>query len=363
MITTNRMQLKVWNDLDDQYNHTDLAANWQRIDDHDHTNSWGKQIPNGGIESNAISQDKIQDFAVGTNEIQDGAVTHGKLSSNAVDSSNIADGSVQGIDIGAQQIGIGHMTLAALAAILPLGTIIPWFRPAANFDAGNGAGLAPKGWAICDGSVVASVNHDWGTGGNVTIPDLRNRFILGAATSGTGTGVGTPPSESVNGTASTGGAHTRNMQHTHPVPSHFHISNPHTHGTVAHAHTVPNHAHPIQGDDAHNHQLRTRGVWVLDGPQAVVSEMMVQAAYVSDVNAGGGDLGVPGIPAHSHGGATLGSGAFGTDAQAPNTGTQSDAGMSSVALTTSNNDTTLGADLRPAYVGLLYIIKVQHPRP
>lgn len=351
MQTTNRMQLKVWNDLDDPYNHTDLAANWQRIDDHDHSPTWGKQIENAGLAPNCVAQTQMQDNAVGTNEIINGAVTTAKLADNSVNSAKIIDGSIQGVDIGNQQIGINHMTSAALSAIVPMGTVVPWFRPTTSVS-------VPQGWAICDGSTIA--DHDWG-GGPVTIPDLRNRFVLGAATSGTGTGPTTPPAESNHPVATTGGANSRDLTHTHTVNGHSHVTNAHTHVVNSHYHggaTAGSGAFATAGAGAHNHQLRTRGVWVLNGPQAVVDEMMLQAAYVGNVSGGSGDVGVDGSDTvHAH---TVPNHAHGIVAEAPGTGTQSDSGTNSVPLTTNNNS-ALPSDLRPGFVGLLYIMKVKNP--
>ena len=51
MYNSEHMELKVWNDLDDPYNHTDLVYNWERIDDHDHSDSLGLQIPEAGLQT------------------------------------------------------------------------------------------------------------------------------------------------------------------------------------------------------------------------------------------------------------------------------------------------------------------------
>ena len=60
---------------------------------------------------------------------------------------------------------------------VPIGTIISWFRPTSTTP-------VPDTWHICDGSVLAAgngVNHSFpGISGSVTLPDLRNKFILGA---------------------------------------------------------------------------------------------------------------------------------------------------------------------------------------
>lgn len=352
MLNTNRMLLKVWNDLDDPYNHGDLAYNWQRVDDHDHSPSWGKQIGNAGLENNAVSQDKVQDNAIGTNEIINGAVTTDKLADNSVTSPKIVDGTIQGVDIGNQQIGINHMTPAALSAIAPLGMVISWFRPNLTIP-------VPTGWTICDGKTV--VAHDWG-GGAVTIPDLRNRFILGAATSGTGTGATTPPAESLHAAATTGGVHTRVFDHSHTIPGHSHITNTHTHVVNSHYHggaTAGSGAFATAGAGAHNHQLRSRGIWVLNGAQPTIDEMMLQAAYIGNQSGGAGDIGIDGSETvHAH---TVPNHTHGIVAEAPGTGGQSDSGTNSVPLTTNNNTQAVGGDLRPGFVGLLYIMKVKNP--
>lgn len=56
----------------------------------------------------------------------------------------------------------------------PIGTIAPFFRPSLSVP-------IPTGWAACDGSTLTSGEHNFpGIGGSVTLPDLRNAFVLGA---------------------------------------------------------------------------------------------------------------------------------------------------------------------------------------
>ena len=79
---------------------------------------------------------------------------------------------------------------------------------------------APSGWFLCDGSVVSQTTYadlftaigtTFNTGGegvgNFRLPDLRQKFVLGKAASGTGAILG-----------ETGGA----IDHNHSVPAHFH---------------------------------------------------------------------------------------------------------------------------------------------
>jgi microcystin-dependent protein len=56
---------------------------------------------------------------------------------------------------------------------VPLKTIVAWYS--------SGPGDSPgPGWAICDGSVLTVGTQDINLSGNFTLPDLRNRFLLGA---------------------------------------------------------------------------------------------------------------------------------------------------------------------------------------
>jgi len=78
---------------------------------------------------------------------------------------------------------------------------------------------APTGWLLCDGSAISRSDYrilfdvigtTYGTGDGATtfnLPDLRGRFPLGKAASGTGSTLG-----------ATGGA----IDHTHTGPSHTH---------------------------------------------------------------------------------------------------------------------------------------------
>src|SRR3954465_7042077 len=78
-----KMSLRVWNLLTDLYNHSQLADNWMRVDQHDHTPGRGVQIPTEGIADGAVTEAKI---APGSLALSDGAVTLSKLDPNTVGS-------------------------------------------------------------------------------------------------------------------------------------------------------------------------------------------------------------------------------------------------------------------------------------
>ncbi len=134
---------------------------------------------------------------------------------------------------------------AGAAADTPAGSIVMY-----------GGAAAPSGWSLCNGAAVsragfaalfAIVGETFGVGDGVTtfnLPDLRQRFPLGKAASGTGVTLG-----------STGGS----IDHTHTVPAHYHgvgtgadiaISS-----SGSHLHAI-DHNHPPSptlSDGDHNH--------------------------------------------------------------------------------------------------------------
>lgn len=57
--TSPSMGLKIWNLLGDPYDHSQLADNWAKVDQHDHSEGKGVQIPTAGIADGAISSAKL----------------------------------------------------------------------------------------------------------------------------------------------------------------------------------------------------------------------------------------------------------------------------------------------------------------
>lgn len=177
MISTSNMGLTAWDDLDDSYVHTELANNFIVIDGHDHTPTKGLQIPSGGLADNAVTTAKITNANVTTAKLADESVTTAKLA-------------------------LGPKPLF-------LGAVAMFWRPNTNTalpDANNSL------WRIADGSSLEADEHDFPGGGVLTLPDWRNRFILGATTSGGGESIGTPPA-----IGQLGGAHTKDLSHEHII--------------------------------------------------------------------------------------------------------------------------------------------------
>lgn len=132
-----------------------------------------------------------------------------------------------------------------------------------------GGTTAPALWLLCDGTsllrssyaalfTVIGVAFGSADGTHFTLPDLRQRFPIGLATSGTGSVLG-----------GTGGA----IDHTHTGPAHTHTGPSHTHtfttGTPSTTHAVssavPN--DQIVAESTHTHS----GTTAADGTQATGS--------------------------------------------------------------------------------------------
>lgn len=177
MATTVNMGLVKWTNLDDSYDHTELAGNFQAIDEHDHTTGKGVQIPTEGIADEAILTAKIADAAVTGSKLMDHTIAAVKL-----------------------EKGVG----------VDLGDLKWWWRPNELLS------LPPGGWEIADGRSLTASEHDFPGGGTVVLPNLIGNFIRGVELAHIG---------------ELSGASTYNLSHSHTV-------NSHTHGVPAHTHPV-----------------------------------------------------------------------------------------------------------------------------
>lgn len=146
---------------------------------------------------------------------------------------------------------------------LPVGTIVPY--------AGTSV---PTGWVLCDGSTYSraayktlfrAIGTTYGAGDGATtfaVPDLRQRFPLGKAASGTGSTLG-----------STGGA-------------------------IDHTHTGASHTHTISASGTHTHTISADGTGATGTPSATVKVQSGTGTTVAtDAHTHTG-------PSHNHTGAT-----------------------------------------------------------
>lgn len=82
--------LKVWDQLTDLFNHTDLAANWDKLDAHDHTTGKGLSINTAALVNSSITTPKIADANVTTAKILDSNVTSSKLAASSITPAKLA---------------------------------------------------------------------------------------------------------------------------------------------------------------------------------------------------------------------------------------------------------------------------------
>lgn len=237
-----------------------------------------------------------------------------------IDATRLTSGLVAQSRLGSGSGGTGSLFLADnqtwLAAVGVLsGSGMLWYGSS-----------APSGYLLCDGSAISRVTYSvlfgilgtaYGVGDGSTtfnLPDLRQRFPLGKAASGTGNTLGT-----------TGGV----IDHNHTSVAHTHTVASHTHGVGSFA--GPSHTHTI----AHTHNF------TMGGPTSVHSANSGVVFQAADVD-------------HHHDGVTDGvntpdSGASGTGAI---TGTSG-----ATALTTDSTTPGVGGTNNPPYQVVNYIIK------
>lgn len=81
---TANMGLRVWDQVTDPFNHTELAANWDKIDVHDHTGGVkGLPITANALANNAVTTDKILNSNVTGVKVANGTLADMKFSTPA----------------------------------------------------------------------------------------------------------------------------------------------------------------------------------------------------------------------------------------------------------------------------------------
>jgi microcystin-dependent protein len=123
------------------------------------------------------------------------------------------------------------MNQSQLNTAMPIGGIIMWY-----------GGVIPAGWALCNGQTVARSDGN----GNVTTPNLLDRFIVGA---GQGYGLG-----AVAGNALIQLTEAQMPSHAHDAAmdvqgNHTHHVVGNTGGAGGHSHSMPNNGSVQAGSD------------------------------------------------------------------------------------------------------------------
>lgn len=332
------------------------------------------------LASNSVYQGAMQDNSVGTAEIINNSVTKGKiavrdldsetLADNAVNSRVLADGAVDTAAIldgnvttpklsqvsGSEAVSTATIrdnavTSAKIAngtimpsdlnnSVLPLGSVIMWWAATAG-------AAVPTGWEIADGRAWSAVTNDLGlTSGNM--PNLVNKFVLGAAAAGTGSTPTVPPA-----LGGTGGAHSRDLRHGHSISPHTHAVGNHTHNV-----TTLNHAHSFNGGDIFRTTISRfqSGITVV-GPldaqgNRPVHNNSLRGVYFANQTLPDNDP----LNMDPAGAATVTS--AGVNAGSDPTGPAS-ASTTVTASSDGQQNVLSDVDLRPAHVGLYFLIKVR----
>jgi hypothetical protein len=223
----------------------------------------------------------------------------------------------------------------------------------------------PLGWAVCDGTTYGIGQHDIGGGvASYTVPDLRNRFVLGAdptkAAGDAGT-TGTAPTNAP-GPKGVGGQHAKTLA-TAELPSHTHnfttgSAGSHSHtGSAAsggsHSHTgstnsTGSHSH---GGGNHRHDYADQGNGsVQSGSTAIYNATALNT--ITNQTAYSGAI-IPADGTHAH---TVTIDAGGTHSH---TVTIDAGGSHSHTGTTDATGSGTAFDTRPRFYGLVFIIKIR----
>src|SRR5208282_2990001 len=254
-IITGNMGLVIWDLGDEDFSRSDLANNWNKVDEHNHegvirgaeySGTGGEQeLLKGTWETNGkglgLTKNSIRPGEIIRYLLAQGAVGHNQIGLEAVYGNNIKAGGIEHKHLGAgiveeNNVKEGSLGLGVLKGeVVPLGTVVAWYRPT--------AGAVPhENWVIMEGQEWKTVTgNKMGVGeaervtGNV--PNMLERFVKGTLT----------PSN----TGKTGGNSEPNLAHTHTVAGH-------THTVLLHAHTVNSHTHSISNDGVHNHSFETK---------------------------------------------------------------------------------------------------------
>jgi len=245
-------------------------------------------------------------------------------------------------------LAFGAMDDAAKRQFVPLGTVLDWWRPSSSYDAGAGAGNPPPGFVVCNGQSIASGQHDMGAGA-LPVPDLRNKFIIGAdhlkadggqSSLGDSTAAYDAVHPNAPGVRGTGGANAgKDLRHTHTY-SHTHVT------------AMLDHYHGVTGVD-HLHGVNvTTGASNSNTAGGVGSGGYASCAYYNHAHSGSGGTGAADRSLYTNTGYST-AGAGGSTSSGP-----------SIASTDNGTLTNPGGvltpvDMRPAHYGLLKIMKVR----
>jgi len=338
MITTSNMGLEVWDSETDDFEHSELADNFVRIDTHSHEGGLSEplnshdELEHGGHWTNAglglaIRTAAIEPEAIKRYLIKERAVAHKQIGIKEVWSENIKEANVLNEHLANESVNDRTIAKETITIdkldpnILTLGSVILWYKH---------GGATPRDlWHVCDGTPWSSIPNNMGLStGN--IPDLRGKFARGTDI-----------------THATGG-----------VGEHSEINLGHHHNTSAssleHSHTIGAHSHGIITQGAHNHGFGNHntesGTETYTPRQLAVEEHYSspgekEAVAMNVPELGKEELFMQTTGNHNHSGNTGLSAGFAS-------------GGSSLSGSIATDEQLKGIDVTPPYCELAYIMRV-----
>lgn len=157
---------------------------------------------------------------------------------------------------------------------VPLKTILPYHADL------QGESI-PESYAACIGQTLGATDQDINPGGTYTLPDLRNRFLLGADLTKAAFDAGTTGTSATDapGPKGVGGLHAKTLS-TAEMPAHVHTASTasagdHTHvGSTASSGGAHTHTNTVTSAGAHSHSGSTTST---AGAHAHVGSSMTSA--------------------------------------------------------------------------------------
>lgn len=342
MITTANLGLTVWDSENDDFEHSQLADNFVRIDAHSHLGGLSEalnahdELPGNGHWTNlglgtAIKTGAIEPEAIWRYLLKLRSVGHKQIDIEGVESENVAEKNILNQHISDEAVDDRTLKEETITIdkldpnILTLGSVILWFKYSVGAQPGDL-------WHLCDGTAWSSIPNALGLSSGF-IPDLRERFVRGT---------------DLNHTGEVGGTTSVDLKHHHNVSA---VSLNHTHTVASHNHVIGvdgEHRHGFLGEDGSYHQLVQQ---LARGPiaEAEVRDVLFNPGTVlprthettiqepSPMEKSG---------LHSHGGYTGLSAAFAT-------------GESSLAGSIETDVQLANISVTPPFVGLCYVMRVR----
>lgn len=107
--TTPNMALKIWNSLSDPYDHEQLAANFVKIDRHDHGALGGQQISTAGIADGSITAAKLATGALTGTQVAPGGIFEPNMADNSVSTRTIVAANVTNAKMATNSIATANV--------------------------------------------------------------------------------------------------------------------------------------------------------------------------------------------------------------------------------------------------------------